>query len=271
MAKLGETETTWDSKMSSMITSTENLIAALVEAQEEMVTLTDVANGESGGDGGNPNPPGGEKKVIRSGSTRAGGNGPNTLVIKRRTYKRQIRKLRASQVKNLRAYKNKVTELESQRKYRSASASKRAKMDKKIQKEALKAAKKSLIKKFEKNSKLKKYILKYDTGGYTGAWGDNSGRLAMLHQKELVLNKDDTENILSAVGVIRDLAQKIDLNALASAGAFSSGISGINGVSNGVLEQEVHITAEFPNATDRNEITEAFNNIIGLAAQYANK
>ena len=144
-------------------------------------------------------------------------------------------------------------------------------MDKKIQKEALKAAKKSLIKKFEKNSKLKKYILKYDTGGYTGAWGDNSGRLAMLHQKELVLNKDDTENILSAVGVIRDLAQKIDLNALASAGAFSSGISGINGVSNGTLEQEVHITAEFPNATDRNEITEAFNNIIGLAAQYANK
>lgn len=94
----------------------------------------------------------------------------------------------------------------------------------------------------------------------------------MLHKKEMVLNAKDTSNILSAVDMIHDLSEKIDLNALAQSGALSQGLSsGINNVSNGVLEQDVHITAEFPNATDRNEITEAFNNIIGLAAQYANK
>jgi hypothetical protein len=41
--------------------------------------------------------------------------------------------------------------------------------------------------------------------------------------------------------------------------------------SNGQLEQTVTITAEFPNATDRNEIEEAFNTLINKASQYANK
>jgi hypothetical protein len=41
-----------------------------------------------------------------------------------------------------------------------------------------------------------------DTGGYTGSWG-SEGKIAMLHEKELVLNADDTENLLNAVGIIR--------------------------------------------------------------------
>ena len=268
---LTATETDWDAKISNMIETTGNFIEALKEAQLEMINLADIA--EDGNVKGGAAGAGGLTAVPIPRGTRTSnvGGGPNKLTIKRRTYKRQIRKLRAVQVRNVRAYKNKVKELKSTRRYTRASAASRARMDKKIQKEALKAAKKALMRKFEKNSKLKSVVLSYDTGGYTGAWNNNDGRLAMLHQKELVLNKDDTQNMLSAVNVIRDLAQKIDLNALASAGAFSSGISGINGVSNGTLEQEVHITAEFPNATDRNEITEAFNNIIGLAAQYANK
>jgi hypothetical protein len=32
---------------------------------------------------------------------------------------------------------------------------------------------------------------KFDTGGYTGKWGPE-GKLATLHEKELVLNKQDT-------------------------------------------------------------------------------
>jgi hypothetical protein len=39
-------------------------------------------------------------------------------------------------------------------------------------------------------------ITGYDTGGYTGEWGPE-GRLAMLHQKEIVLNARDTENMLA--------------------------------------------------------------------------
>jgi hypothetical protein len=37
------------------------------------------------------------------------------------------------------------------------------------------------------------------------------------------------------------------------------------------LEQRVHITAEFPNVQDKNEIQEAFNNLINTASQYANR
>ena len=54
----------------------------------------------------------------------------------------------------------------------------------------------------------------FDTGGYTGSW-DSSGRLAMLHQKEIVLNAHDTENFLAAVNIVRDIASAIDLRAVA--------------------------------------------------------
>jgi len=37
----------------------------------------------------------------------------------------------------------------------------------------------------------------------------------MLHQKEIVLNADDTENFLSAIHIIRDISHVIDLRAAA--------------------------------------------------------
>ena len=40
---------------------------------------------------------------------------------------------------------------------------------------------------------------------------------------------------------------------------------------NQTLQQEVTIHAEFPNATDHNEIEEAFNNLVNRASQYANR
>ena len=110
----------------------------------------------------------------------------------------------------------------------------------------------------------------YDTGGYTGAWG-SEGRLAYLHQKELVLNAEDTANMLTSIGILRQIASVIDLNALASAGGFislmSSGVAG----NQGTLQQEVHIEANFPAVTDKNQIEEAFGDLVNLAAQYANR
>ena len=47
-----------------------------------------------------------------------------------------------------------------------------------------------------------------DTGGYTGEWG-KEGRWALLHEKELVLNKNDTANILDAVKISRSVDDKI--------------------------------------------------------------
>jgi hypothetical protein len=38
-----------------------------------------------------------------------------------------------------------------------------------------------------------------------------------------------------------------------------------------VVEQHVEIHAEFPQATDRHEIEEAFNTLINRASQYANR
>lgn len=119
----------------------------------------------------------------------------------------------------------------------------------------------------------KKQISGFDTGGYTGKWAGGSGKLAMLHQKEIVLNAGDTENFLKTVDIVRQISQTIDLNALSSAGGLSAGLHAARagGLSNDTLEQNVHITAEFPNATDKNEIIKAFDNVINLAAQYSNQ
>jgi len=124
----------------------------------------------------------------------------------------------------------------------------------------------------EKRKELKKYrYSKFDTGGYTGDWIGPEGKMAMLHSKELVLNKDDTKNMLSIVGMVRDIAKTIELNAM-SAGSGLSALSapGVKSA-NSILDQNVHITAEFPNATDRQEILAAFDNVINLASQYANR
>lgn len=110
----------------------------------------------------------------------------------------------------------------------------------------------------------------FDTGGYTGAWG-SEGRLAYLHQKELVLNAEDTVNMLTSVGILRQIANIIDLNALASAGGFISLMSSGVGGNQGTLQQEVHIEASFPAVTDKNQIEEAFGDLVNLAAQYANR
>ena len=59
----------------------------------------------------------------------------------------------------------------------------------------------------------------YDTGGYTGEWG-NEGRLAMLHQKEIILNATDTENFLQAINIVREISKSIDLNAQSASGGL---------------------------------------------------
>lgn len=108
----------------------------------------------------------------------------------------------------------------------------------------------------------------YDTGGYTGSWG-NEGRWALLHEKELVLNKNDTSNLLTTITLLHDLMARLDqasawsaLRELAPASAAAT---------TEILEQNVHIEASFPNAVDHNEIEQAFENIVNLASQYANR
>ena len=110
----------------------------------------------------------------------------------------------------------------------------------------------------------------YDTGGYTGDWG-NGGRLAFLHQKELVLNSKDTENILNTVAIMRNLMTSLNENILSRLANVSAGsITGVNG-GNDLLEQNVHIEANFPNVTNSNEIEEAIKNLVNVASQRVTK
>lgn len=111
----------------------------------------------------------------------------------------------------------------------------------------------------------------FDTGGYTGDWNTTSGRLAMLHQKELVLNADDTSNFLDALEILRSLNLSM-LNSVAQMGrGYDLSMAAWELAKEMVIEQNVHISAEFPNATNHSEIEEAFENIINLASQHAYK
>lgn len=111
----------------------------------------------------------------------------------------------------------------------------------------------------------------FDTGGYTGDWAGYAGKLALLHKKELILNEEDTSNFLSALGIVRDISQMIDLNAHAA--SYGLGLMSSIGVRDSAqtIEQQVTIHAEFPNANNHSEIEEAFNNLINTATQYANR
>ena len=118
---------------------------------------------------------------------------------------------------------------------------------------------------------LNEYTTKYgyNTGGYTGEWGPE-GRLAVLHQKELILNASDTQNFLMATEILRSIADIIDINSLHSQMSQLTPV-GMTTSGQQILEQAVSIEAHFPNVTDRNEIEEAFNNLINTASQYANR
>lgn len=121
------------------------------------------------------------------------------------------------------------------------------------------------------NTQIADLISTFDTGGYTGSWGPE-GKMAMLHEKELVLNKQDTANLLESVQLLRSILTTIDLQAtnaqlssLLSSSYFAPSTAGET------LEQNVHIEASFPNVTDRSEIEEAFNTLVNRASQYANR
>ena len=119
----------------------------------------------------------------------------------------------------------------------------------------------------------------FATGGYTGSF--DGGKLAFLHEKELVLNAQDTENILSAVTLLRelpdtifaDIAKELDGNGLASMALLGRTVGTLPNVAPATmdLEQDVHVVAEFPNVTSAREIEEAFETIANDVAQWARR
>lgn len=127
---------------------------------------------------------------------------------------------------------------------------------------------------------LRKYSEGFETGGYTGNFDD--GRLAILHEKELVLNQEDTRNILAAVGLVRSftpdlinsIEKTLDSNVASFIGMLASRMDNSTPVASthDTIEQTVTIErVEFPNVTSSDEINEAFATIVNDAAQWANR
>ena len=124
----------------------------------------------------------------------------------------------------------------------------------------------------------KKGSVEFKTGGYTGDWGDQTGRLAVLHSKELVLNQKDTKNMLDTVNSVRDIAalnNSISDTIANSIGqlimkTIDAGMgTSINTSTAGNNENNVfNITAEFPNANDVQTIKDAILSLPNLASQY---
>ena len=139
-------------------------------------------------------------------------------------------------------------------------------------------------------------IASKESGGYTGEWGPE-GRLAILHEKEFVLDKTMTSGLLdlfekeTALMNYQKISDKYvdrlnseiiiekalrQLNSAAEAMNFSS-LNSNNYLTRGnidnssTLDQTVTIEANFPNATNHNEIELAFDNLVNKAAQYANR
>lgn len=116
----------------------------------------------------------------------------------------------------------------------------------------------------------------YDTGGYTGSWSDNTGfykngKMALLHQKEIVLNETDTQNLLNAVNMIRAMTDGLKTGALNSALSSINSFNGMNSQSSQDLEQNIHIDANFPNVKDASEIEQAILSLADQATQYIHK
>ena len=116
----------------------------------------------------------------------------------------------------------------------------------------------------------------FDTGGYTGDWTENNpltknGRLAWLHSKELVLNEEDTQNILAAVTAVRDMATSMKTGTLSKLASALLDGSTVFPMSKETIEQTVSITAEFPNASSADEIKQALLSLSDQSFQYANR
>lgn len=119
----------------------------------------------------------------------------------------------------------------------------------------------------------------FATGGYTGIFDD--AKLAFLHQKELVLNQSDTENILAAVQAVRTIGtdlfksieKSLDGNAIAAMALMGQKLNPVATTPiQDSIEQTVHIDkVEFPNVTSRTEIEEAFISLTNDAAQWARR
>lgn len=111
-------------------------------------------------------------------------------------------------------------------------------------------------------------VVGFATGGYTGDWGP-SAKLGLLHEKELILNQNDTKNFLNGTMILREIADI--LNTPNFSDLLLKSVFTIPKNEEQHLIQDVSIQASFPSVTNHLEIEEALNNLINDAAQLINE
>lgn len=121
----------------------------------------------------------------------------------------------------------------------------------------------------------------FASGGYTGQWNSKDGKLAVLHEKELVLNKNDTKNILDVVDTVRQYHSAIlsitQDQARAKMAMYYSMLNNQATTalpynlqkSSDSIDQYVHIEANFPNVKSAVDIETALGNLVNIASQRA--
>ena len=109
-------------------------------------------------------------------------------------------------------------------------------------------------------------------------WQGDDGKLALLHQKEIILNAEDTKNILDAVQTVRDmsaLSSSIEEMIMKNISSMIMKMSNLNSNTNytttentnNSTENIYHISAEFPNANDVSSIKEALLSLPNIVSQ----
>jgi hypothetical protein len=95
----------------------------------------------------------------------------------------------------------------------------------------------------------------------------------MLHEKELILNKTDTENMLKIIEMVRSISTQLESKAyMASLAQLEANrLREKVAMNSNNFEQSVIIHAEFPDAVYATEIENALSNLVNGAAQYANR
>lgn len=124
------------------------------------------------------------------------------------------------------------------------------------------------------------------TGGYTGNFSNSQeGRIAVLHEKEIVLNQSDTSNLLDAVKILRNInldsiiqnvLQKATSGVLSAIGSLGNSLnlksnSYVSKNEDNSISQEININADFSGVKNSAEIEKAFESLVVQAAQYASK
>jgi hypothetical protein len=146
----------------------------------------------------------------------------------------------------------------------------------------------SVIKEVVNKNDLKNAI-EFATGGYTGNWGSDEGRLAVLHEKELVLNEKDTDNLLDMIALIRHSGERMINNFEYMESALRNSINAtiqdyeartsyrdyINSIGR-MAESSTGDTfyidrLEFPNANSVDEIREAILTLPNIASQFVGR